>query len=96
MPRVPAADGRGLLGAPRDVRSGGGRGAGDGRVLAWAGRLPRVVTAPVALAVRHWAPDGAAGLAWLWLAFAGVFMAARAVTTGLRARGSAWMVTGTA
>jgi hypothetical protein len=49
---------------------------------------------PVALAVRAWAPDGWAGLAWLWAAFAGVFMLARAVTTGLRARGGAWMVTG--
>ncbi len=71
-------------------------GAGDGRFLAWAGMLTLVVYVPFALAVRQWAPDGAAGLAWLWLAFAGVFMAARAVTTGLRARGSAWMVTGAA
>ncbi|MFC8923113.1 MATE family efflux transporter [Cellulosimicrobium sp. NPDC057127] len=71
-------------------------GAGDGRFLAWAGMVTLVVYAPFALAVRHWAPDGAAGLAWLWLAFAGVFMAARAVTTGLRARGTRWMVTGSA
>lgn len=71
-------------------------GAGDGRFLAWAGMVTLVVYAPFALAVRHWAPDGAAGLAWLWLAFAGVFMAARAVTTGLRARGTRWMITGTA
>ncbi|MBD5784680.1 MATE family efflux transporter [Cellulosimicrobium terreum] len=70
-------------------------GAGDGRFLAWAGMLTLVAYVPVALAVRHWAPDGAAGLAWLWLAFAGVFMAARALTTGLRARGNRWMVTGT-
>lgn len=69
-------------------------GAGDGRYLAWAGMLTVVVYAPVALAVRAWAPDGAVGLAWLWLAFAGVFMAARALTTGLRARGTRWMVTG--
>ena len=69
-------------------------GAGDGRFLAWAGVLTLVVYVPFALAVRVWAPDGAAGLAWLWAAFAGVFMAARALTTGLRARGTAWMVTG--
>ncbi|ACQ82414.1 MATE efflux family protein [Beutenbergia cavernae DSM 12333] len=69
-------------------------GAGDGRYLAWAGMLTLVAYVPFALAVRAWAPDGAAGLAWLWLAFAGVFMAARALTTGLRARGSRWMVTG--
>ena len=69
-------------------------GAGDGRYLAWVGVLTFVVYVPVALAVRAWAPDGAAGLAWLWLAFAGVFMAARALTTGLRARGTGWMRTG--
>jgi putative MATE family efflux protein len=69
-------------------------GAGDGRYLAWAGMLTVVVYAPVALAVRAWAPGGPAGLAWLWLAFAGVFMSARALTTGLRARGAAWMTLG--
>lgn len=69
-------------------------GAGDGRFLAWAGVLTLVVYVPFALAVRAWAPDGATGLAWLWAAFAGVFMAARALTTGWRARGTAWMVTG--
>jgi putative MATE family efflux protein len=69
-------------------------GAGDGRFLAWAGMLTLVAYLPCALAVRAWAPDGAAGLAWLWAAFAGVFMLARALTTGLRARGERWMVTG--
>jgi len=69
-------------------------GAGDGRFLAWAGMLTLVVYVPFALAVRAWAPDGAIGLAWLWGAFAGVFMLARALTTGLRARGDRWMVTG--
>ncbi|PFG34711.1 MATE family efflux transporter [Sanguibacter antarcticus] len=70
-------------------------GAGDGRYLAVAGVVTLLAYAPVALAVRAWAPSGAAGLAWLWLAFAGVFMLARALTTGLRARGSAWLSTGT-
>jgi putative MATE family efflux protein len=69
-------------------------GAGDGRYLAWAGVATFVVYVPVAFAVRAWAPDGAAGLAWLWAGFAGVFMAARAVANGLRARGSHWMTTG--
>lgn len=69
-------------------------GAGDGRYLAWSGMLTLVAYVPVALAVHAWAPDGPAGLAWLWAAFAGVFMAARALVTGLRARGSRWMVTG--
>jgi Na+-driven multidrug efflux pump len=69
-------------------------GAGDGRFLAWAGMATLVLYAPFALAVREVAPPGAAGLAWLWAAFAGVFMLARATTTGWRARGTAWMVTG--
>ncbi|WP_140458202.1 MATE family efflux transporter [Cellulomonas oligotrophica] len=69
-------------------------GAGDGRYLAWAGVLTLVAYVPAALAVHAWAPADATGLAWLWIAFAGVFMAARAVTTGWRARGTAWMVTG--
>nr|WP_043605125.1 MATE family efflux transporter [Cellulomonas carbonis] len=69
-------------------------GAGDGRYLAAVGFVTLAVYAPAALAVRAWADGGAAGLAWSWVAFAGVFMLARAVTTGLRARGTAWMVTG--
>lgn len=69
-------------------------GAGDGRFLAWAGVVTLVAYVPFALAVRAYAPDGLVGLAWLWAAFAGVFMLARALTTGWRARGTAWMVTG--
>jgi len=69
-------------------------GAGDGRFLAWAGLVTLVIYLPCALAVHTWAPDGWVGLAWLWGAFAGVFMLARAVTTGLRARTDRWLVTG--
>nr|WP_226920879.1 MATE family efflux transporter [Georgenia subflava] len=69
-------------------------GAGDGRYLAWAGLVTLVVYLPLAWAVHAWAPDGAAGLAWLWAAFGGAFMLSRAVTTGLRARGTHWMVLG--
>ena len=69
-------------------------GAGDGRYLAWAGLITLVAYAPLALAVHAWAPAGAAGLAWLWVSFAGGFMLARAITTGLRARGTRWMVLG--
>ncbi len=65
-------------------------GAGDGRFLAWAGIGTFLVYVPCALAVQH----DDAGLTWLWAAFAGVFMLARAVTTGLRARGTRWMITG--
>lgn len=69
-------------------------GAGDGRYLAVVGLVTVAVYAPAALAVRAWAEPGVTGLVWSWAAFAGLFMAARAVTTGLRARGTAWMVTG--
>jgi putative MATE family efflux protein len=69
-------------------------GAGDGRYLAVAGLVTLAAYVPAALAVRAWADDGAAGLAWSWVAFAGLFMLARAATTGWRARGTAWMVTG--
>ncbi|WNB85610.1 MATE family efflux transporter [Cellulomonas sp. ATA003] len=69
-------------------------GAGDGRYLAAAGMLTLGAYVPAAWAVAAWAPDGAVGLAWLWAAFAGVFMGARAVATGLRARGEGWMVVG--
>ncbi|WP_420113942.1 MATE family efflux transporter [Pseudactinotalea sp.] len=69
-------------------------GAGDGRYLAWAGVITLIAYVPLALAVRAWAPEGAVGLAWLWLSFAGGFMLARALTTGLRARGTRWMVLG--
>ncbi len=69
-------------------------GAGDGVFLAKAGLATLAIYLPAALAVHLWGPAGPAGLAWLWAAFAGVFMGARAVTTGWRARGSAWMVTG--
>ena len=69
-------------------------GAGDGRYLAWTGVLTLLAYVPLAAAVWAWAPDGVAGLAWLWASFAGGFMLARAVTTGLRARGTMWMVLG--
>ena len=69
-------------------------GAGDGVFLAKAGVATLGLYIPAALAVAEWAPGGAAGLAWLWTAFAGLFMAARAVTTGWRSRGSGWTVPG--
>lgn len=66
-------------------------GAGDGRFLAAAG----VVTLAVYLAalgfVWKLAPDGAAGLVWIWIAFAGGFMLARAVANAWRIRGDKWM-----
>ncbi len=69
-------------------------GAGDGKFLAWAGMVTLVLYAPFALMVRAWSPGGAVGVMWLWASFAGVFMLGRAATTGWRARGERWMVTG--
>jgi Na+-driven multidrug efflux pump len=69
-------------------------GAGDGVYLAGAGVITLVAYLPAAAAVAVWAPGGALGLVWLWVAFAGVFMGARAVTLGLRYHGERWLVTG--
>lgn len=63
-------------------------GAGDGRYLAWAGLVALVVYAPLALLAGKW------DLTWLWVAFAGGFMLARAVVLLRRASGAAWLVTG--
>ncbi|SMQ74233.1 MATE family efflux transporter [Agreia sp. VKM Ac-1783] len=69
-------------------------GAGDARYLALAGLATVVVYAPLLLLVALFGPDGTAGLVWLWLAFGFGYMSARALTLGLRARGTAWMHTG--
>jgi len=69
-------------------------GAGDGRYLAMAGVIQVLLYAPLAVAVAAFAPGGEVGLAWLWASFAVGYMAARALFLGLRARGTAWLVTG--
>jgi putative MATE family efflux protein len=69
-------------------------GAGDGRYLAVAGVWTLLAFLPMAGLVLLTAGTGTAGLVWLWVAFAGGFMAARAVTLGLRLRGDAWLVLG--
>jgi putative MATE family efflux protein len=71
-------------------------GAGDGRYLAAASVATLAAYLPAAWAVSALAPDGPLGLAALWVAFAVVFMATRAATLALRARGSAWLVLGAA
>ncbi|WP_125612762.1 MATE family efflux transporter [Specibacter cremeus] len=67
-------------------------GAGDARYLALAGLANLVVYFPLLYWV-HAADlgDTAAGLAWLWTAFSLGYLAARALTLGLRARTSAWI-----
>ena len=69
-------------------------GAGDGRYLAWGGVVVLAAFAPLALVAVRAAPPGA-GLVWLWVAFGVGFIGSRAVVLLHRARGTAWMVTGT-
>ena len=69
-------------------------GAGDAKYLAIAGVVNLAVYLPLLLAVRQSGADGGAGLLWLWAAFSLGYMAARAVTLGLRARTDRWMVLG--
>lgn len=69
-------------------------GAGDGRYLAVAGVINLLVYLPALVLVARLAPDGTAGLVWLWAVYAGVYMIARAVTLGLRYRGDRWLVVG--
>jgi len=64
-------------------------GAGDGRYLAVAGLLTALVYVPAAVLVV----STGGGLGALWAAY-GVWILARALTLGLRARGSTWLRTG--
>jgi putative MATE family efflux protein len=67
-------------------------GAGDARYLALTGFANLAVFVPCAWAAVVF--GGSAALAWLTLAFALGYLGARALTLGLRARGSRWMVVG--
>lgn len=69
-------------------------GAGDAKYLAIVGVLNLVPFVPALLLVGVLHPAGAAGLAWLAVAFFGVYMLARLLTLGWRVRGSAWMTAG--
>jgi hypothetical protein len=77
-------------------------GAGDARYLALAGLVNLAVYAPMLAVVAFsgatgaTGATGAAGLGWLWVAFGLGYMAARALTLGLRARSDRWMVLGSA
>jgi putative MATE family efflux protein len=74
-------------------------GAGDGRYLAWGGVVVLVVFAPLAWLAVRLAPapgPGPGTLVWLWAAFGVGFIGCRAAVLLHRARGSAWLVTGTA
>jgi putative MATE family efflux protein len=67
-------------------------GAGDARYLAITGLLNLAVYVPLLVLVELLRPEP--GLVWLWLAFGLGYIGARALTLGLRARGTRWMVTG--
>ncbi|GAA1701686.1 MATE family efflux transporter [Microbacterium sediminicola] len=69
-------------------------GAGDARYLAIAGALNLVPFVPALIIVAIVHPAGAAGLAWLAVAFFGVYMLARLGTLGWRVRGGAWLTAG--
>jgi Na+-driven multidrug efflux pump len=67
-------------------------GANDARYLAAAGGINLIVYAPALAALIWLQPNGAWGLAWLAVAFFGVYMLARLVTLGWRVRGTRWML----
>ncbi len=69
-------------------------GAGDARYLAIVGVLNLVPFVPALVIIALLHPGGAAGLAWLAVAFFGVYMLARLITLGWRVRGSTWMTVG--
>lgn len=66
-------------------------GAGDARYLAIAGGLNLVPFIPALVVIAALHPVGAAGLAWLAVAFFGVYMLARLLTLGWRVRRGAWL-----
>lgn len=69
-------------------------GAGDVRYLAITGVVNLVCYLPLLWWVVAASARGASGLAWLSAAFFGGYLAARALTLGLRARGAAWQHAG--
>lgn len=68
-------------------------GAGDAPYLAWASVISVATFTPVAVGVGMSGVDGRPGMVAIWGAI-GVWMLARWVTLALRARGDAWIVTG--
>ena len=69
-------------------------GAGDARYLAWTSLVNLAAYLPVLWVITQFSPAGVAGLTALTAAFTGAFMAARAVTLGLRVRTERWVVLG--
>jgi len=71
-------------------------GAGDGVYLARVGLLTLATFIPMIALVYFFAPGGTAGLVWVWIAFGGGYMAARAVANGVRAHRDKWLKVGAA
>lgn len=69
-------------------------GAGDARYLAWSSLLNLAIYLPALWAVTALAPSDTAALISITAAFTIVFMLARALTLGFRARGSRWVTRG--
>ena len=69
-------------------------GAGDARYLAWTSLVNLAVYLPVLWAVTVLVPTGTIALVALTAAFTIVFMLARALTPGLRARSERWVTLG--
>ncbi len=69
-------------------------GAGDARYLAWTSLVNLAVYLPVLWLLTTTVPTGTPALIALTAGFTLVFMAARAITLWLRARGGRWIVLG--
>lgn len=68
-------------------------GAGDARYLAVTGLLNLATYLPLLVLIDLFRPQP--GLVWLWIVFGFGYMGARALTLGLRVRGTRWATTGT-
>lgn len=69
-------------------------GAGDVKYLAMVGLANLAIYLPVLWWIAEPGFSGTAAIAWLWAGFAALFMGARGVSLGLRARGERWMIAG--
>lgn len=66
-------------------------GAGDARYLAWTSLVNLAIYLPILWALTVLVPSGTPALIALTIGFAVVFMGARALTLGIRARGDRWV-----
>ncbi|MFC4224313.1 MATE family efflux transporter [Lysinibacter cavernae] len=69
-------------------------GAGDAKYLAVTGALNLVIYLPIAAAVLAFTPSGTLGLCLLTAGFTFGYVGARALTLGLRVRGTRWLTVG--